>query len=264
MSFLGVAVAAVSMRYFISEDLNRRRFGVVLFKVRDFIDSLDGAIAREVRNSHGDLLVANPESLGWMIDGVCDGIADVLRFIAYIIYLQKIWDRTNGKKSWSNGNISYSILEEGEAEKCSKSIFLWRRKIYQMWTLYKRPVMVVLLIALQTLVTSIIWNYVMINYHRVLETDQYMGDSSVQSVAESQNSILQSSSFVMVCFLWRLINPQIMNQFQFVAILPGVEVEFFQGIYIYGRIPPIIVGAFSYSHLQYSIDLIKNASLGLL
>ena len=38
----------------------------------------------------------------------------------------------------------------------------------------------------------------MINYHRVLETDQYWGDVNYEGVVEAQGSILRSSSMWMV------------------------------------------------------------------
>jgi hypothetical protein len=34
--------------------------------------------------------VANPMSLGWLVDGTCDGLADVIRFLAFAGYLQKV------------------------------------------------------------------------------------------------------------------------------------------------------------------------------
>ena len=51
---------------------------------------------------------------------------------------------------------------------------------------------------LQSLFSSILWNYFMINYHRVLETDQYWGDVNYLGVVEAQGSILRSSSMWMV------------------------------------------------------------------
>ena len=51
---------------------------------------------------------------------------------------------------------------------------------------------------LQSLFSSILWNFFMINYHRVLETDQYWGDVNYEGVVEAQGSILRSSSMWMV------------------------------------------------------------------
>ena len=46
VSVMGVCLAAVAARMFLSDSVRVRQIGVVLFKARDFMDSLDGFVAR--------------------------------------------------------------------------------------------------------------------------------------------------------------------------------------------------------------------------
>ena len=66
------------------------------FQIRDYIDALDGSIFRERSHSHAAGQVPNPDSLGFAVDGVCDGAGDVFRFIAIIFLLQR--HLSNGMK----------------------------------------------------------------------------------------------------------------------------------------------------------------------
>ena len=66
----------------------------------------------------------------------------------------------------------------------------WRGRIWRLWLIYRRPLIIMACIGLQALISSILWNYFMINYHAVLETD--VGpDANLQSVLDTQNSIIR-------------------------------------------------------------------------
>merc|ERR1711892_803920 len=105
MSLIGVGVAAFAAKFFVKDELRYRQFGVFLFKIRDYIDGLDGSIFREQSNSHALGHVANTSSFGWAVDRVCDGFGDLLRFIAFGIVLKKFIG--NGKK---NG-VTYQLMD---------------------------------------------------------------------------------------------------------------------------------------------------------
>ena len=62
---------------------------MLVFALRDYIDALDGSIFRERSHSHAAGQVPNPDSLGYVVDGVCDGIGDIFRFIAMLFLLQR-------------------------------------------------------------------------------------------------------------------------------------------------------------------------------
>ena len=46
ISVIGVFFAAAAARMFVSESLRVRQMGVIMFKIRDFMDSLDDFVAR--------------------------------------------------------------------------------------------------------------------------------------------------------------------------------------------------------------------------
>ena len=114
-----------------------------------------------------------------------------------------------------------------------------------------------LCIGIQFLVSSFFWNYFMYNYHIVLETDLYSGD---RAVLTTQNEILKSSPMWMVCYFWRLVNPQTMTQIHLLAILYNKEIDFCISSQYLGYLPPLIVAFGSYTHLQYAAHLVKAAA----
>merc|ERR1711994_959187 len=133
----------------------------------------------------------------------------------------------------------------------------------QFWLNYRRPIIIMFCISPQSLFSSILWNYFMINYHRVLETDQYWGDVNYEAVVEAQGSILRSSSMWMVCYFWRLVNPQSITQVQLLAILYNREVDLLVSVPLIGYLPSALVGMVSYVHLQIAEETVKAAAFNL-
>ena len=66
--------------------------------MRDYIDALDGSIYRERSHSHAAGQIPNPDHLGYAVDGVCDGIGDFFRFIAFVVLLQRFFSAGNRLK----------------------------------------------------------------------------------------------------------------------------------------------------------------------
>jgi len=200
-SLIGVGVAIVSARLMANPEIKYRHLGVLLFKVRDYIDGLDGNIARERNHSHNIGQVANPSSFGWMVDGVCDGFGDIFRFIAFIFVLHRALQ--SGKQGVGYTLLPIDISDKGmnlplpDLPHCGK-LRGWLRCLSRFIATHQRALLIVVAVGLQSLFSSILWNYFMINYHRVLETDQYWGEVNYEGVVEAQGSILRSSSMWMV------------------------------------------------------------------
>jgi len=262
-SLIGVGVAMVSARLMVHTEIKYRHLGVLLFKVRDYIDGLDGSIARERSHSHNVGHVANPSSFGWMVDGVCDGFGDIFRFIAFIFVLHRALQ--GGKQG-----VGYSLLPV----EIDTGVILpgiphcgrlrgWFRCLCRFLTTHQRALLIIVPVGLQSLFSSVLWNYFMINYHRVLETDQYWGDVNYMGVVEAQGSILRSSSMWMVCYFWRLVNPQMITQVQLLAILYNREVDLLMAVPLIGYLPFALVGMGSYVHLQIAEETVKAAAFNL-
>ena len=128
------------------------------------------------------------------------------------------------------------------------------------WTRYKKPVFTMLVIALQFLFSSCLWNYFMINYNLILETDHYGEDVNLNAMAKVQNDIFKSSAMWMVAYFWRLVNPQTMTQVQLLALLYNKECDLVLNTQIVGFLSSGIVAFGSYTHLKYASHLVKEAA----
>ena len=62
ISILGVIFACAAARMFLSDSLKVRQLGVLMFKIRDYLDSLDGCVARARRNQVA--LTVEPGTVG--------------------------------------------------------------------------------------------------------------------------------------------------------------------------------------------------------
>jgi len=77
VSLMGVACATLSARMLAADSLRVRQLGVLVYKVRDFLDSVDGWIARE---RSGEVLKMRSGTTGYYVDGYCDGAAVLFVF----------------------------------------------------------------------------------------------------------------------------------------------------------------------------------------
>lgn len=137
----------------------------------------------------------------------------------------------------------------------------WCSYIGQLWTIYKKAFLIVLCIGLQSLIASICWNYFMLHYHVVLETDFVPGMTNPQAVVNTQNTILRSSAMWMVCYFWRLVNPQTVTQYQLLAILYNKEIDMMLCVQLLGFLPPLLLSAGSLLHLSYATSIIQSAAI---
>jgi len=254
-SLLGVLVAAISARFLVSDNLKFRQLGVLLFKVRDLIDGLDGNIARERSQSHSTGLVANTNSWGWYVDGYCDAAGDILRFIALVFYLHKVWWPSTGKSGYSLLDSKLSLDSVGVNGQ-------WNLRLKSWWHSYQRPLTVMVAVGLQSLFSSVLWNYFMVHYHNILETDSLVSEDGHNKVgvAIAQNMVLKSSAMWMVCYFWRLVSPVAMTQLQLVAILYNREVDLLPAIYLLGYLPPAILGLCTALHMEYATSVVSVAA----
>lgn len=86
ISFFHVFVALVSGRLVASDSVSLRRFGVVLFQVRTFLDDLDGHVARVKRHIRGER--SEIGTTGYYVDGICDAIGCVALMIGVFVFLR--------------------------------------------------------------------------------------------------------------------------------------------------------------------------------
>ena len=133
-------------------------------------------------------------------------------------------------------------------------------RFQNLWSSYKKPFLTMLCIGIQFLMSSFLWNYFMYNYHNVLETDISQDQVNTVAVLSTQNQILKSSAMWMVCYFWRLVNPQTMTQIHLLAILYNKEADLCISSQYLGFLPPLIVAFGSYTHLQYAAHMVRAAA----
>ena len=155
-SLLGVAFSFAAARLFVSDSLRTRQLGVLLFKVRktlptgkrhtrfppqvrDYFDSLDGAMAR--RRRHQTRMTVEPGTFGYYFDGLCDAAADAALFLALWIFL------------FRNAETTLPL----DARRQS----FWRSALPTV-----RPVA---LVAGQVLLSAVAWNVALLRYTALLD-----------------------------------------------------------------------------------------------
>ena len=150
-------------------------------------------------------------------------------------------------------NLIYKKGESGPTNWCSY--------IGQLWQIYKKAFLIIFCLGLQSLIGSVCWNYFMIHYHVVLETDSIQGGvANHESLVIAQNTILTSSAMWMVCYFWRLVNPQSVTQYQLLTILYNKEIDLILCVQLLGFLPPLLVSAGSFLHLTYATSIIQSAA----
>ena len=278
-SACGVILAAAAGRCFLSDSLKVRQFGVLLFKARDFMDSLDGWLARAASRGRRMRMTVEPDTLGYYLDGICDGIADVFLFVSILSYFHRNGLMQGGSGGGGSGNGSGNgggsylrldvsaaaadLLPHNEKKKA-------QRLITQVKTSKQRVMAAlspearrfapyfffVLTVAGQHIVSAIAWNYNLILYHEALETAVY-ADTPARAIA--QNDCLKSSTMWMVIYFWRFFNPHSLNQYILLTILYNKSFEFFCAVQFLGYLPILFSAGLSQVYYKVAVWTIMSA-----
>lgn len=86
ISFFHVFVAALAGKMVACDGVGMRRFGVLLFQVRTFLDDLDGHVARKKKKISGQR--SEIGTSGYYVDGICDAIGCVFLMAGVFIFLK--------------------------------------------------------------------------------------------------------------------------------------------------------------------------------
>ena len=86
-SIIGMFFALASAKLILSDSLRVRQLGVLLFKIRDYFDSVDGCLARSKLNQVK--MEPMPGTLGYVLDGVCDALGNAFVFIAIFLFIYR-------------------------------------------------------------------------------------------------------------------------------------------------------------------------------
>ncbi|XP_037091449.1 ceramide phosphoethanolamine synthase-like isoform X3 [Pollicipes pollicipes] len=200
ISVTRVFVVVPGLRLLLLEPLGLRQTGVAIVLIGEWMDSLDGFVAR--------LRAANPAmqsevgAIGYYMDGICDGISAVMLLFVCLVYLKRHPPRQSGRVLQLP--VICSKVEDRSQE--NKECLLGGGQLGGPRVPVPSGVVctTVWLFGFQLLLASLGWNYVIAGYQRLLEN----GDGS-------HTEFLTAVRYVGYVALFALI---VLNQIHFQAI----------------------------------------------
>ena len=194
-----VAVAIVAAKLITHDSLCVRRVGVLLFEFRNFMDALDGTVAR-ARRTESKVLDVNGSKLGYYMDGVCDGLGCIFLLIGCWIYLKNHPTKKNVFYAPLPTTImSWTDLKEKEVG--NGGTVYWARVMLCIRNKIYRSSHLPIWLGVQWFVNSFFWNRYISNFTLALERP-----SISSSVRTFQGEFLRSPFTSVSFMLWRLLN----------------------------------------------------------
>lgn len=184
VSFFHVFVAIVSAKCISTDSLAYRRVGVVLFELRNFLDDVDGHLARirkNIRGEHSEIGTS-----GYYIDGLCDALGCVALLIGIFVFLKNNPPR--------RGYMQLPVVTNETKERETNVV-------HKAKVTTKKLARTVCCFTAQMLVSSTAWNRYIAIYQDVLERN----DVNLNEFLK-QNIVFKSSFFFCVAWFWRIVN----------------------------------------------------------
>ncbi|XP_029668146.1 ceramide phosphoethanolamine synthase [Formica exsecta] len=193
-----VVVAVIGARYITRNSLSHRRVGAVLFQVRVWLDNLDGHVARTRLNIDGER--SDFGSIGYFVDGVCDGLGCIALVVAVFLFLKRNSNRRAGYER-------LPIRTSSTSNSTVSSVPFWKSPLYNM-----------LMVGLHFSLTSVAWNRYISIYQDLLETDSSILPISRKDLYDRQTVVFRSSSFWAIALAWKTFNFHAMMDFMLLSI----------------------------------------------
>jgi len=227
ITFAHIPVALIAAKFISKDSLTHRRFGVFLFEIRNFLDCLDGSLARAgIRHQNKMAHLQNlPEkkvsNFGFWIDGICDMIGCIFLYIAIICYSRKHPPKRSLTSYSPLPSVvksqSSSIGETNDEEDNSKPPSLGRvRQLIRSVQLSGG--FNVILFALQTGLGSPFWNRYIVNYTNLLESTEGSPLTTDPEVISLRSGLLHSPKMWLVIYAWRYVNPHFFVEVLLLAV----------------------------------------------
>lgn len=255
ISAFHVLVAVAAAKCVSSDSLSQRRFGVVLFMIRTWLDDLDGHVARKRKNIRGEF--SEVGTLGYWVDGICDSLGVTSLILGVYFYMRNNPPRRGYEK----------LLPIGET------------KEFGVGTIYKKKYLsgrevpkTLLLFVGQLLISSAGWNRYIALYQDLLETDDQAW-TRTPSIAPTifpqeylQLMVFRSASFWAVTLSWTIVNIHTLTDYFLLAIFTDRLWEYLCSIRYLGYIFLfVVIGAteFHYSKVyqQFFIAAMSSSSI---
>ena len=132
ISFTHLGLSLVAAKFVSSDSLRTRRFGVIVYQFRTWLDALDGVVFRS-HNNEKNLYVSHHESWGYLVDALCDIAGGVIFSFGVLFYLFKQPNSFYNKyKEDGVATLPLTKSENGfnggekHSSKPSKKILFWK------------------------------------------------------------------------------------------------------------------------------------------
>lgn len=223
ISYSHVFVAAFGAKLITSESLVVRRLGIMIFEVRTFLDSYDGFVAR--KRSHNMAMVQVSGNWGYYLDGICDFFGTVFFMLALLTLLRRSHiQRTvilpfvschyiskclkiirnfvvTPKKDYLNNN---NDLEKQEKLISMSPTGPRSNDKERSKNAYSQTCVSIFCLSLLQILSSVFWNRYIQSYHTLLEIPVVSAPINMEVM---QRNTMQSASFWMIIWSWKLLDP---------------------------------------------------------
>jgi len=241
ISFGHIGFAFLGSKLVCSDSLGIRRLGVAFFELRNFMDAMDGTLARARMSSRTSItepisktIAANNENVyttprevmhnsffgrkaGYYIDGICDGIGCLALFCACFLYLKNhrfrrrlSYQPLSLVMSTRNGIKSDAAPNNGNKLTCGRKNGLLCSRISELQESAGRGLPVIFF-GIVSLISSIFWN---LNINRYTKFFTPVQDNH----KTLHGSVLQSFDMWLIITSWRVFNPQALIEMLLAAI----------------------------------------------
>lgn len=196
ISFFHVFVAFLGAKLLTCQNLAARRFGIVLFQIRMFLDDLDGHVARERKHIKGER--SEVGTLGYWVDGICDLVGVVAMMVGILVYLKQNPPR-RGYRGTPVSTLPYHQLKEinstEDIENTPELGISYKTKVT-----FHRIVQVIGLFSGQMILSSLAWN-------RYIDIYQELLENRIDYDIGRRETVFKSGVFFSATGLWRIVNP---------------------------------------------------------
>jgi hypothetical protein len=184
VSLLGLLCACLSGRLLLSDKLNIRRLGCLLFELRNFADSLDGVVFR-AKAKRFNTYESIKGTVGYNVDVICDGLGGTIFCICILIrFLRYPPYATNNNRHYLINEKDTSSIIKLTLDTDTSSPSSSTSSISSLRTNYLSSKYIKIIcwaFGIRLLCTSLVWDNFVVKYHELLEVYDFNNPSLIVS-----------------------------------------------------------------------------------
>lgn len=185
VSIFGLICACLSGRLLLSDKLNIRRLGCLLFELRNFADSLDGVVFR-AKAKRFNTYESIKGTFGYNVDVICDGLGGTIFCVCILIRFLRYPPYANSLSNNNNNNRHYIINEKDTSSmiKLTLDTDASTSSSSSLKTNYfssKYIKIICWAFGIRLLCTGLVWDNFVVKYHQLLEIYNFNNPSLIVS-----------------------------------------------------------------------------------